>query len=96
MLGCLICLLFVGATQIRAAHLDVPNFDAVKRDTPKDKDADYSRRAFTYLIGAGGAIASAHLAKSIVQDFLDTMSASVIFLRARLKSRISNVGFVLG
>lgn len=64
---------------MRCAHLDTPSFDAYKRPT-KEKDpreADYSRRAFTYLLGAGSTVATAHLAKSIVQDFLDTMSASV-------------------
>jgi ubiquinol-cytochrome c reductase iron-sulfur subunit len=65
------------ATQMRFAHIDVPNFDDVKRPARDDpKEADYSRRAFTYLMGAGGAVATAHMAKCIVQDFLHTMSAS--------------------
>lgn len=68
-----------GATQLRFAHIEAPSFDAYKRDDAKKdvKEADYSRRAFTYLMGAGGAVASIHMAKSMVQDFLDTMSASV-------------------
>lgn len=66
-------------TQVRFAHIQPPSFDAYKVEAPsKDpQEADYSRRAFTYLLGAGGAVAGIHLAKSLVQDFLDTMSASV-------------------
>ncbi|EGD82354.1 Rieske iron sulfur protein [Salpingoeca rosetta] len=66
------------STQVRFAHIETPSFDNYKRDdSGKDlREADYSRRAFTYLLGAGGAVASIHLAKSMVQDFLDTMSAS--------------------
>lgn len=65
--------------QVRCAHLDTPDFGAYKRPTQEkdSREADYSRRAFTYLLGAGSAVAGAHLAKSVVQDFLDTMSASV-------------------
>jgi ubiquinol-cytochrome c reductase iron-sulfur subunit len=80
------------ATQVRYAHIEVPNFDAVKRAAgPDAKEADYSRRAFTYLMGAGGAVATAHMAKSIVQDFLHTMSAS-----ARCLPRVAGTATATG
>lgn len=64
-------------TQVRAAHIQVPDYSAYKREDQKDvKEADYSRRAFTYALGAGGTVVAAHMAKNMVQDFLDTMSAS--------------------
>jgi hypothetical protein len=65
--------------QVRCAHIDTPDFGAYKRPTQEkdSREADYSRRAFTYLLGAGSAVVGAHVAKSVVQDFLDTMSASV-------------------
>jgi len=64
--------------QQRYSHLEVPDFSPYKRPVHEKNhlEADYSRRAFTYLLTAGGAVATAQLAKSIVQDFLDTMSAS--------------------
>jgi len=67
------------AQQQRAAHIVVPDWSAYKRDSAKVKseDGDVSRRAFTYVLGAGGAITGAHVAKNMVQDFLMTMSASV-------------------
>eukprot|EP00056_Hartaetosiga_gracilis_P018639 m.11397 g.11397 ORF g.11397 m.11397 type:complete len:258 (+) comp6900_c0_seq1:52-825(+) len=65
-----------GKTQVRLAHIDHPNFDVYKRDSSNDNEADYQRRAFTYLLGAGTAVAGLQLAKSLVVDFLDTMSAS--------------------
>ncbi len=66
------------ATQIRAAHIQVPDYSAYKREDGKDvQESAYSRRAFTYALGAGGTVVAAHMAKNIVQDFLDTMSASV-------------------
>lgn len=65
--------------QQRAAHVQVPDWSSYKRESAKVKteDGDASRRAFTYVMGAGGAIAGAHMAKNMVQDFLMTMSASV-------------------
>jgi ubiquinol-cytochrome c reductase iron-sulfur subunit len=66
------------APQVRFAHVDIPStFDKYKRDSDESsKEADYSRRAFTYLMGAGGTVATMHMAKVLVQDFLDTWSAS--------------------
>eukprot|EP00051_Salpingoeca_urceolata_P033844 m.22437 g.22437 ORF g.22437 m.22437 type:complete len:261 (+) comp6818_c0_seq1:648-1430(+) len=65
------------AVQVRHAHIDVPDFSSYKRQAPANKEeGDYSRRAFTYAMGAGGAVVGAHAAKNIVQDFLATMSAS--------------------
>lgn len=58
----------------------VPDFGHYKRATPAaadPKDADYSRRAFTYLLTGSAAVVGLQMGKSIVQDFLNTMSASV-------------------
>lgn len=65
-------------TQVRSAHIDVPDWGDYKRDSVvnKSEDGDASRRSFTYMMGAGGTVAGAYMAKNMVQDFLSTMSAS--------------------
>merc|ERR1712146_89557 len=63
-----------------------------RSDNGDQKEADYSRRAFTYLMGAGGAIATAQLAKSMVQDFLDTMSASAdVLAMAKMEVNLDDI-----
>eukprot|EP00055_Hartaetosiga_balthica_P011584 m.53111 g.53111 ORF g.53111 m.53111 type:complete len:257 (-) comp7653_c0_seq1:99-869(-) len=81
-----------GKTQVRLAHIDHPNFDSYKRDDASVVEADYQRRAFTYLLGAGTAVAGLQLAKSLVVDFLDTMSASAdVLALAKMEVDLSTI-----
>lgn len=68
-------------TQVRLAHTDirVPDFSDYRRDStkrPTGKDSADDRKTFTYLVVGGGAVASAYAAKSIVTQFVSSMSAS--------------------
>jgi len=60
------------AVPARAAHFNVPVAD----NRRSDDVSSTSRRAFTYALFAGGGIVGAHVAKTLVNDFLDTMSMS--------------------
>jgi hypothetical protein len=72
---------FEGYIPSRNEHTAVPDFGAYKRPNSGAVEGDYSRRAFTYALTAAGAIVGAHAAKNVVQDFLETMGASVIGIR---------------
>jgi hypothetical protein len=67
---------------VRHAHVNIPDFSDVQRSSSgkASEDGDFTRRAFTYSIVAGGTVIGAHAAKNILQDFLMTMSASVSYL----------------
>lgn len=81
-----------GKTQVRLAHIDHPNFDNYKRDQEQGAEVDYQRRAFTYLLGAGSAVATLQIAKSLVVDFLDTMSASAdVLALAKMEVDLSSI-----
>ncbi|KAL5467454.1 hypothetical protein EMCRGX_G031679 [Ephydatia muelleri] len=81
----------------RASHTDltVPDFTAYRRDSCQDTtdtSSDASRRAFTYLIMAGGGVAAVHATKNVVVDFLSTMSASAdVLALAKIEVDISTI-----
>jgi hypothetical protein len=62
----------------REEHTAVPDFSGYRRPNSGVPEGDYSRRAFTYALTASACIVGAHTAKNVVQDFLQTMSASVM------------------
>ncbi|XP_019878876.1 cytochrome b-c1 complex subunit Rieske, mitochondrial [Aethina tumida] len=71
------------STQIRLAHTDinVPDWsnyrrDAVKSPTAKSSESEQSRKNFTYLLAGGLSVGGAYAAKSVVTQFVSTMSAS--------------------
>lgn len=71
------------STQIRLAHTDinVPDWsnyrrDAVKSPTAKSSESEQSRKNFTYLLAGGLSVGGAYAAKSVVTQFISTMSAS--------------------
>lgn len=78
----MLLLFLTGKLQLRYSHTDisVPSFDNYRR--PANADANNSdtnpdgRRAFTYMMVAGGGIVGAHAAKNVVIDLVSTMSAS--------------------
>jgi len=67
-------------TQVRLAHTDiqVPDFSAYRHGHEKgDPDAiASSRKAFTYMMVAAGAVPATYVAKTIVHELLASMSAS--------------------
>ncbi len=77
----------------RLAHVQVPDFSAYRRQNSGVEEGDFSRRAFTYVLTGGVGVVAAHTAKNMVQDFLDTMSTSVLICargverRARINDR---------
>jgi ubiquinol-cytochrome c reductase iron-sulfur subunit len=71
------------STQVRYAHTDieVPDFTPYRRNDVKQPNADAesssaSRKAFTYLVVAAGCVPGTYFTKSIVHEFIATMSAS--------------------
>ncbi|XP_029659075.1 cytochrome b-c1 complex subunit Rieske, mitochondrial isoform X2 [Formica exsecta] len=69
--------------QRRLAHTDIqwPDFTDYRRDEVKDpfvksKESASSRKAVSYIIGAGSSVACVYGAKTIVQDLVGVLSAS--------------------
>lgn len=72
-----------GRTQMRYSHTDVqvPDFSAYRRDAVKDstqssRESLDSRRAFSYLMVAGGVIPAAYVAKQFVNGVVGSLSPS--------------------
>lgn len=70
-------------TQVRYAHTDlsVPDFSHYRRSSTidpaaKSKNSDEGRKTFSYLVVGGGAVATAYAAKTVVTQFVTSMSAS--------------------
>ena len=65
----------------RCGHTDlsVPDFTEYRRESTHDRNSpasDMGRRAATYVILAGGGVATVHATKNIAVDFLASMSAT--------------------
>jgi ubiquinol-cytochrome c reductase iron-sulfur subunit len=88
-----------GPCQIRLAHTDVqvPDFSAYRSDDTKDANkssvpTETGRKMFSYLTVAGGGVAAAYSAKSIVAQFVSTMSASADVLAvAKIEIKLSDI-----
>ncbi|XP_046676904.1 cytochrome b-c1 complex subunit Rieske, mitochondrial isoform X1 [Homalodisca vitripennis] len=86
-------------TQVRWAHTDiqVPDFSSYRRKatrdpTSKNVNSDESRKAFTYLIVGGGAVATAYAAKTVVRQLVSTMSASAdVLALAKIEVKLSAI-----
>jgi len=90
----------VGVTsQVRYAHTDlkVPDFDAYRRDTTKDSRSDpkesmASRATFSYLITGSSVVTGAYVAKSVVSEFISSMSASAdVLALAQIEVKMADV-----
>ncbi|CAO1301972.1 unnamed protein product [Diamesa serratosioi] len=85
-------------TQIRMAHTDikVPDFsdyrrDSTKRSTSRVETAE-ERKAFTYLLVGGTAVAAAYSAKAIVTSFISSMSASAdVLALAKIEIKLAEI-----
>jgi len=85
-------------TQVRFAHTDIqtPDFSAYRRDSTqrpgtKAQTAE-ERKAFTYLMVGGCAVASAYSAKAIVHQFIGSMSASAdVLALAKIEIKLADI-----
>lgn len=88
-----------GPTQVRYAHSDIqiPDFSEYRRETTASPNqaseaGSIDRRAFTYMLVGGGAVAAAYSAKNIVTDFLSTMAASAdVLAMAKIEIKLSDI-----
>ncbi|XP_067007602.1 cytochrome b-c1 complex subunit Rieske, mitochondrial [Anabrus simplex] len=86
-------------TQIRYAHTDIqiPDFSAYRRKDVKDsnvrsRESADTRKAFTYMLVGGGAVASAYAAKTVVGEFVSSMSASAdVLALAKIEVKLSDI-----
>eukprot|EP00745_Piridium_sociabile_P039033 TRINITY_DN72183_c0_g3_i1.p1 TRINITY_DN72183_c0_g3~~TRINITY_DN72183_c0_g3_i1.p1 ORF type:complete len:269 (+),score=38.91 TRINITY_DN72183_c0_g3_i1:78-884(+) len=85
--------------QVRFAHTDVqvPDFSAYRRDGTKDSHSSstpsYSgRRAFTYVVAGGGSVAGAYAAKTVVGEFVSSLSASAdVLAMAKVEIKLGDI-----
>lgn len=98
---------FTSGQQIRLAHTDlrVPNFDDYRLKSRQDPTAPSSAsevgvKTRSYLIIGAGALAGTYAAKSIVTQFVSTLSASAdVLALAKIEVKLSNIPegeFVVG
>jgi len=88
-----------GSSQVRYAHTDiqVPDFSAYRRKSVMDSSANASesapaRQTFSYLIVGSGAVAGAYAAKSVVGEFVSSMSASAdVLALAKIEVKLSDI-----
>lgn len=86
-------------SQVRFAHTDiqVPDFSAYRRESVKDskksnKNSDESRKAFTYLLSVGGSVTGIYAAKTVVHEFVSSMSASAdVLALAKIEVKLGDI-----
>lgn len=86
-------------TFVRYAHTDirVPDFsdyrrNNVKEPTARSRDTADSRKSFTYLITGSGVVTGAYCAKTIVTDFVSSMSASAdVLALAKIEIKLGDI-----
>ena len=84
---------------MRFAHTDVqiPDFSAYRRSSLQNSSADNkssapSRQGFSYLIVGSGAVGGSYAAKSIVGEFVSSMSASAdVLALAKIEVKLSDI-----
>jgi len=90
----------VGVTsQVRYAHTDlkVPDFDYYRREATKDSRSDNkeslpNRATFSYVITASSVVTGAYVAKSVVTEFISSMSASAdVLALAQIEVKMDDV-----
>ncbi|XP_011305545.1 cytochrome b-c1 complex subunit Rieske, mitochondrial [Fopius arisanus] len=85
--------------QKRLAHTDiqVPNFDAYRKDFLKDptvrsNDRVPQRSNFSYLIAGATGLATAYGAKGLVRDLVATMAASAdVLASSKIEVKLNNI-----
>jgi ubiquinol-cytochrome c reductase iron-sulfur subunit len=84
---------------VRYAHTDirVPDFSDYRRSDVKDpksvsRDSAPSRNSFTYMIVGSGAVTGAYCAKTLVTDFVSSMSASAdVLALAKIEVKLGDI-----
>lgn len=87
------------ATQMRFAHTDIqfPDFSAYRRDALQDSsarndDSNPSRNMFTYLMLAAGTVPTVYAGKTLVTQFVSTMSASAdVLAMAKIEINLDDI-----
>jgi len=87
------------ASQVRYAHTDiqVPDFSPYRRKSVADTSANASesaaaRQTFSYLIVGSGAVAGAYAAKTVVGEFVSSMSASAdVLALAKIEVKLADI-----
>jgi len=88
-----------GPSQVRFAHTDiqVPDFSEYRRKDVKSTSIDArvsapKRQGFSYLIVGSGAVAGAYAAKSVVGEFVSSMSASAdVLALAKIEVKLADI-----
>lgn len=86
-------------TQVRYAHSDiqVPDFSAYRRSDvqdPRSKSGESaaSRQLFTYMIVGGGTVSGIYAAKTVVNEFVSSMSASAdVLALAKIEIKLDEI-----
>ncbi|KAK9509926.1 hypothetical protein O3M35_004813 [Rhynocoris fuscipes] len=86
-------------TQMRYAHTDitVPDFtpyrrNAVKDPTVKSRETEDTRKGYSYLLVAGGAVGGAYAAKTLVTQFVTSMSASAdVLALSKIEVKLADI-----
>jgi len=87
------------SSQVRFAHTDiqVPDFSAYRRDDVqnvrvKAGESSAGRSSFTYMMVGGGTVAGIYSAKSIVTQFVSSMSASAdVLALAKIEIKMDEI-----
>ncbi|XP_071512422.1 cytochrome b-c1 complex subunit Rieske, mitochondrial [Panulirus ornatus] len=87
------------SSQVRYAHSDiqVPDFSAYRREDvldsrSKSAESASSRRSFTYMLVGGGTVAGIYSAKTIVTQFVSSLSASAdVLALAKIEVNLNDV-----
>lgn len=88
-----------GPSQVRFSHTDVqvPDFSPYRRDAVQNPSANTSetaagRQAFSYMIVGSGAVAGAYAAKTVVTEFVSSMSASAdVLALAKIEVKLGDI-----
>ena len=83
--------------QENTLHVQIPDFSVYRCSSLKNSSADNkssapSRQGFSYLIVGSGAVGGAYAAKSIVGEFVSSMSASAdVLALAKIEVKLSDI-----
>ena len=96
---CYICFLFTGTSYVRYAHTDirVPDFSEYRHSSTLDpnkpaSESSVDRRMYSYMLVGAGGMATAYIAKTLVTEFVSTMSASAdVLAMAKIEIKLNEI-----
>ncbi|XP_039619080.1 cytochrome b-c1 complex subunit Rieske, mitochondrial [Polypterus senegalus] len=88
-----------GFSKVRYAHSDitVPDFSDYRRSDVQDvrkssRDSSDNRKAFSYLVTGAFSVVTAYTAKTVVTQFISTMSASAdVLALSKIEVKLSDI-----